>query len=139
MDNRDLSDLAVGMSTARTYCFSNEKVIAFSNLVDDFAPVHVDESFAKQMGLPSRVVHGLFVQSIISGMLGNEIPGPNSVINQFTMKMHHPVPVGATVTYEVAISAITPSVSAVTLAFSGRIDEVVAISGKAICSFPRKS
>lgn len=131
------SDLSVGMTSRRSYLFSEERVEVFSALVDDRAPVHVDAMFAKRQGFEGKIVHGLFVQSILSGMLGNEIPGPNSIINSLSMKMHHPILIGHAVEYEIHITALTPAVAAISLSFSGKVGGKIAISGKALCSFPQ--
>ena len=137
MGDRSFADLSVGLASERSYLFSEQRVEAFSKLVDDKAPVHVDVDFAKSQGFEGKIVHGLFVQAIISGMLGNEIPGPKSVINNLSMKMHNPVLVGQTVNYRVEITALTPAVAAVTLSFTGVVGETIVISGKALCSFPK--
>lgn len=138
MGNYSFSDLSIGMTSTRCFHFTEQKVKIFSSLVDDNAPVHFDTEYAKRQGFDRCIVHGLFVQSVISGMLGNEIPGPQSVINSLTMKMHHPVLVGQIVCYQVEIASLTPSVLAVSLSFSGLVDQKVTISGKALCSFPNK-
>lgn len=139
MGSFSFSELSVGMTSKRSYLFTEPRVETFSTLVDDKAPVHMDHEFAKSQGFQGKIVHGLFVQSVISGMLGNEIPGPKSVINSLNMKMHHPVLIGQSVDYKVEISALTPAVAAVSLSFSGMVDEKVVISGKALCSFPNAS
>lgn len=131
-----LSDLKIGTSLNRSYRFDEERVAAFAHLVGDFAPVHFDVEFAIKQGFGGRIVHGLFVQSIVSGLLGNEIPGPRTVINSLSMKMHHPVLIGEEVDYQIEITAITPAVSAVSLSFSGYVGSKTVISGKVICSFP---
>lgn len=136
MGSYSFSELSVGMTSKRSYLFTEQRVDAFSTLVDDKAPVHTDTEFAKSQGFEGRIVHGLFVQSLISGMLGNEIPGPRSVINNLSMKMHHPVLIGQTVNYQIEIIALTQAVSAISLSFSGMVNEKVVISGKALCSFP---
>jgi 3-hydroxybutyryl-CoA dehydratase len=136
MDSYSFGDLSIGMASERSYLFTEQRVETFSTLVDDKAPVHLDLEFAKNQGFEGRIVHGLFVQAIISGMLGNEIPGPKSVINSINMKMHSPVLVGQTVNYRIEIIALTPAVAAVSLNFSGMVDEKTVISGKALCSFP---
>jgi acyl dehydratase len=130
------SDLSVGMTSKRSYLFTEQRVETFSTLVDDKAPVHMDTEFAKCQGFAGRIVHGLFVQSVISGMLGNEIPGSKSVINNLSMKMHHPVLIGQTVNYQIEITALTSAVAAISLSFSGMVDENIVISGKALCSLP---
>lgn len=136
MDSYSFSDLSVGMVSKRSYLFTEQRVEIFSTLIDDSAPVHMDSEFAKRQGFEGRIVHGLFVQSVISGMLGNEIPGPKSVINSLTMKMHHPVLIGQAVNYQVEITALTQAVAAISLNFSGMVDDKVVMSGKALCSFP---
>ncbi|MBS4096037.1 MAG: MaoC family dehydratase N-terminal domain-containing protein [Sulfuricella sp.] len=139
MGNYSFNDLIVGMVSKRSYHFTELRVEAFSALIEDAAPVHVDVEFAKRQGFKARIVHGLFVQSVISGMLGNDIPGTQSVINNLSVKMHLPVLIGQRVDYQVEITALTTAVSAVSLNFFGVIDGETVISGKALCSFPNTS
>lgn len=139
MGNYAFEDLTVGMASCRSYDFTEQRVESFAVLVDDHAPVHADAKFAERQGFAGRIVHGLFAQSIISGMLGEEVPGPKSVINNLSMKMHHPILIGQQVNYCVEIAALTASVSAVTLSFTGTVDGVVVLSGKALCSFPKEA
>jgi len=139
VDSYSFSDLSVGMTSQRSYLFTEQRVQTFSTLVDDQALVHMDLEFAKSQGFKGRIVHGLFVQSIVSGMLGNEIPGPRSVINSLSMKMHHPVLIGQTVTYRIEIATLTPAVAAISLNLSGMVDEIIVMSGKVLCSFPNPS
>ncbi len=136
MANSSFDDLKVGMVSKRVYRFTPQQVEAFATLVEDHAPVHTDFEFAQRLGYSDRIVHGLFVQCIISGILGNEIPGPSSVINNVSMKMHAPVLVDQVVEYHVEIVALTNAVSAVSLQISGSVDGKLVISGKALCSFP---
>lgn len=136
MASYSFDDLSVGIRCSRSYEFTSERVQLFATLVDDPAPVHVDREFAREQGFEDRIVHGLFVQSVISGMLGTEVPGPRSVINNLTMKMHRPVSLGQTVSYETEIIALTNAVRAVSLTFLATVDGVVVMSGKALCSFP---
>lgn len=139
MGNYSFGDLIIGMASRRSYHFTEQQVGTFSALVGDAAPVHMDVEFAKRQGFEARIVHGLFVQSVISGMLGNDIPGPQSVINSLSMKMHQPVFIGQQVDYQVEITALTAAVSAVSLNYSGLVDGKMVISGKALCSFPNTS
>lgn len=139
MDRYSFDELTVGMISKREYCFTEKRVEIFSSLINDKAPIHMDTEFAKLKGYDGRIVHGLFVQSLISGMLGNDVPGPNSVINNLSMKMHHPVFIGQTVNYEIQITALTKAVSAISLIFTGMVEEKIVISGKVLCSFPESS
>jgi len=129
--------LAPGQTAERDYAFTAERVGAFSDLVSDHAPVHFDADFAGKRGFPGRIVHGFFLSSIFSGMLGEELPGPASVINQTSLKVHSPVAVGQTVRFQVAVTQVTPAVRAVVLKLTASAADGKAIlSGTAICSFP---
>ncbi len=137
MGNYSFHDLAVGMISRKGYQFTAKRINAFSELVDDAAPVHTNPEFAKQLGFDNTIAHGLFVQSVISGMLGTDIPGPQSVINSLTMNMHLPVLAGQQVDYHIEITSLTAAVSAVSLKYSGTANGKLVISGKALCSFPK--
>ena len=139
MDKPTFESLAVGLSLDFSYHFSEQRVEAFAALVDDFAPVHFDENFSVSQGFPSRIVHGLFIQAALSGSLGCRLPGPYSVINTLSMKMHRPVLIGQTVDYHLSVTAITPAVRAISLNFDGLVSGEVVVSGKILCSFPVSS
>ena len=138
MKVKEFSELAEGMEYSKNFTFSEELVLTFAALVDDFAPVHVEEDFALDQGFDGRIVHGLFVTSIFSGILGSQIPGPKSVINSLNVKMHNPVLLEDEIFYNVVVSALTPAVKAVVLnlkAENPRSGSTI-LSGKSICSFP---
>lgn len=135
-----INDITVGASYKLTYTFEPELVRKFCELVDDYAPVHIDKDHAKAMGYDGTIVHGLFVTSNISGILGNHLPGSKSVINSINVKMLKPVYVGETVNYHVSVKSISVAVKAVTLDFfvENSSNQKV-ITGSAMCSFPSSS
>jgi 3-hydroxybutyryl-CoA dehydratase len=130
--------LAPGQIAERDYAFTSERVGAFADMVNDHAPVHVDADFAKARGFPGRIVHGFLLSAPFSGLLGEELPGPASVINQTTVKLHHPVAVGETLRFQVSVTQVTPAVRAAVLKLTALgSDGKVMLSGSAVCSFPR--
>lgn len=131
---------ALGASVEREYAFTPERLANFGDLTEDLSPVHFDSDFAREGGFPDRIVHGFFASAIFSGLLGSRLPGPHSVINQFTIKLHRPVVVGDTVVFKVSVTQISEATRAVVLklAATGPDGETV-ISGSAICSIPRRA
>lgn len=128
--------LQVGASATRTFSFTKEAVHTFADLVNDHAPVHVDKGFAHAQGFSDRIVHGLFLAAIFSGMLGEELPGPYSVINMISVKVHRPVFIGEQITYRIAVKQCSEAVRAVVLelrADNAQNEQV--LSGTAACSF----
>ena len=133
----ELGGVREGDKVERAFAFTPETIGAFSDLVGDKAPVHFDEGFAKSQGFDGRIVHGFLVGSIFSGMLGEELPGPRSVINSLSLKFHRPIYVGETVNYEVAVCQVSPAARAfvLTLKVTNAKGEQN-VSGQSICSFP---
>ena len=134
-----MPSLIPGAAVSRTKTFNQETVVAFGALIDDYAPIHFDETFAKEGGFSGCLVHGFLLGSVFSGMLGQQLPGPLSVINTVTLKMHKPTVVGESLEYQVRVEQFSEAVGAVVLALSAKnsIGEIM-ISGKATCSFPRR-
>jgi acyl dehydratase len=130
------SDLYVGKSLNHSFTFTESVVNQFSKLVGDFAPVHTDAMHAKSLGYQDRIVHGLFLQSILSGLIGEELPGINTVIVSTSIKFYKPVYIEETVEYGIEIQSLTDSVSAVSLKFEGKVKGIEVFSGKIICTFP---
>lgn len=129
---------AVGEAVTRVFAFSADAVTAFATTIDDFSPVHFDADFARERGFEDRIVHGFLVSSVFSGMLGSKLPGPFSVINQLTIKLHKPVLVDQAILYQVAVAQVSPAARAVVLSLSAKreADGESVISGTAICSLP---
>lgn len=131
--------LAVGHSARRAYVFSPERLESYADLVGDHAPVHMDDEFARRRSFPGRIVHGLFVGSIFSGLLGEQLPGPGCVITTVSLKYHRPVPIGVTVDYEVRIRQLSGAVATAVLDLEARLEDgTVCVSGVSTCSFPQE-
>lgn len=132
--------LIPGTAVFRTKTFSQETVAAFGALIDDYAPIHFDETFAREGGFSGRLVHGFLLGSVFSGMLGQQLPGPLSVINTVTLKMHRPTVIGESLEYQVKVEQFSEAVGAVVLTLSAKNSNgEIMISGKATCSFPRRA
>jgi len=58
---------------------TEEDIMAFGKLSEDYNPVHFDDNFAKKLGFDSRIAHGLTVNSILSKYYGTEFPGKGTL------------------------------------------------------------
>ncbi len=128
-----------GDRVCRTVVITAEHIGAFGDLVSDHAPVHFDSEFAKRNGFEGRIAHGLFVTALVSGMLGEELPGPDSVINEIKVKYRAPVYVGDIIQIELCVVKVVPAVSAIMLTFDIVTEgsEAACVTGTALCSLPR--
>jgi acyl dehydratase len=71
--------------------FSSEEVQIFARLSNDFNPLHIDKIAAEKGRFGQRIVHGMLVSSVFSGIIANHIPGPGSVYLFHELKFLAPV------------------------------------------------
>lgn len=52
----------------RAHTITVEDVQRFCDLTHDHHPLHTDDAFARKMGFPARIAHGLFGLSLLEGL-----------------------------------------------------------------------
>jgi acyl dehydratase len=62
-------DIEIGRSfETRSHLISDDDLRRFSDLTHDHHPLHRDDEFARSMGFPARIAHGLFGLSLMEGL-----------------------------------------------------------------------
>jgi len=97
-------DLQVGDSFEFTRSFSQEEVDQFAELTGDDNPIHVDYEVAKESRFGTTVVHGVYLMSIFSKILGRDFPGSGCIAVNFSARFLRPVPVEAETRFEVKVA-----------------------------------
>lgn len=67
--------VVIGQRAQRTKTISSEDVRAFAALSGDTNPVHLDEAYAASTPFGKPIAHGMLSVSVISAILGNDLPG----------------------------------------------------------------
>ncbi len=96
----------VGDKASRTRTFTDADVRAFADLSGDHNPVHLDAEFAAGTQFKERIVHGMLVGSLFTGILGEELPGPGTIYMTQNLSFKAPVYLGQEVTATVEITSI---------------------------------
>ncbi len=128
----------IGQKAQTSRAFSEQDVAQFASLSGDFNPIHLDPEFAKNSLFGQRIVHGILVSSLFSGLLAGKVPGPGSIYLSQTFKFQKPVFLDQTVTASVEVIAVRedkPIVTLSTLCVNEQ-NEVV-ISGEAVLMYQR--
>jgi 3-hydroxybutyryl-CoA dehydratase len=117
--------------------FSPQDVAVFADLSGDHNPIHLDEEFAAKTRFGHRITHGMLTASLISTVLGNQLPGPGSIYLSQTLQFRAPVYIGDTVTATVEVLAVREDKRIVTLktTCTNQASEVV-IEGEAVLLVP---
>jgi acyl dehydratase len=53
--------------------------VRYAGASGDFHPIHIDEDFAKQVGLPGRILHGLWTMAQVARAQTEAAGGPQSL------------------------------------------------------------
>ena len=53
--------------------------VRYAGASGDFNPIHIDEDFAKQVGLPGRILHGLYTMAQVARAQTDAAGGPEKL------------------------------------------------------------
>ncbi|HLO77322.1 MAG TPA: bifunctional enoyl-CoA hydratase/phosphate acetyltransferase [Magnetospirillum sp.] len=133
MENRTWDEIKVGDSASLTRTCRMEDVELFGVATGDMNPTHYSAEQAQQLTSHRKVLaHTMWGGSLLSALLGNELPGPGTVYKSQDFEFLHPVEVGDTLTVTITVAEKTaPNLVAFTctavnqkgeVAFQGRAD-----------------
>lgn len=105
IENRVFDELTVGESASLKRTLTREDIELFAVMSGDVNPAHVDVDYAKNDMFHKIIGHGMWGASLISTVLGTELPGPGTIYLDQTLKFEHPVAVGDTVTVTLMIQS----------------------------------
>lgn len=137
-DGYKFEDLSLGMSHETTHIITEKDIELFAEVSGDRNPLHMDEEFAKKTSFGQRIAHGALTASYISGILGNNLPGPGSIFTGLSMRFRRPVFIGSEVLVRVEVTEMQPRGNRVTLKVSCNVDGKAAISGEAQVMVPSR-
>ena len=107
--------LKVGDRVSLSKAFTEEEVFRFAEISTDMNPLHLDKDFGRESIFGERIVHGMLVASLFSGLIGMELPGEGSIYLGQSLTFKAPVAIGEEVTASVEIIRIRDDKPIVTL------------------------
>lgn len=81
----------------------------FVELTGDDNPVHVDDEFARAIGVGGRVVHGLLTASYVSTAIGTVLPGPGALLLSERFNFRAPVRVDDRIEVGLTVRHVSPA------------------------------
>jgi acyl dehydratase len=88
---KSFAELVQGDVVTWRHAVTAAEVEAFARLSGDVNPLHLDDDFGRQRGFRGRVVHGAFVNALISRILGTQLPGPGCLWLSHNVRFRRPV------------------------------------------------
>lgn len=131
-----MSKPVTGSKASICKAFSEADVQSFAALSGDFNPIHIDPDYAQTTIFGQRIVHGMLVSSLFSGLLAERIPGPGSIYLGQTFKYQKPVFFDQEITATVEVLHVREDKPIVTMSTvcTNPQGEVV-ISGEAVLKY----
>lgn len=126
-------NLAVGETASLTKTITEGDIRQFAELVGDVNPLHLDDTFAAKTRFGRRIAHGMWTASLVSAVLGTQLPGPGTIYLSQTIRFLAPVYVGDTVTAQVTVVETRQDKPVLTLeTLCCNQDGVLLMSGQAV-------
>ena len=131
-------DLKVGMSRTHKRIITQNDILLFSKVSGDHNPVHLDEGYARQTVFGSRIAHGMLTASLISAVIGEQLPGHGTVYLSQTLKFMRPVLPGQLVATKVLVTHVEHCSRRVTLDCKSEVDKKEVLVGESLVLAPSR-
>ncbi len=126
------SELKKGQTAVIEAELTDRMLDTFSEISGDRSAIHTSGEFARESGFKGRIVHGLLLGSIVSRMVGMELPGKHGFLHNITLNFHKPCYVGYRIIVEAEITDIIESVKTIVVKVKiKRSPQEVLVTGKA--------
>lgn len=86
--NRTYDELAVGDTAEIRRLVTPDDLYVFAASSGNYNPMHLPDGDLDGDGTPERVAPGMFVASLISGVLGTQLPGAGTLYRHQTLDFH---------------------------------------------------
>lgn len=98
--------IRIGDTAAFSKTLTEADVYQFAGIVGDFNPLYVNAEYAAKTPLQGRAVPTMLVASLVSKVLGMQLPGPGTVHVAQEMEFLQPVHMGDTVEARVWVTRL---------------------------------
>ena len=131
--------LRVGDKALLSKAFTEEEVFRFADISGDRNPLHLDRDFGEASIFGQRIVHGMLVASLFSGLIGMKLPGEGSIYLGQNLSFKAPVFIDEQVTASVEIINIREDKPIVTLrTVCVNSEGTVVIEGEAVAKVKKE-
>ena len=107
-EGKPIDKLKIGDSAQIIRTITEKDVELFADAIGDHNPIHMDQAYAEKTRFNGRIVHGAYSIGLISGVLGNVLPGHGTIYLSHEVKFLAPVRIGDTLTVKVEVMEILP-------------------------------
>ena len=100
--------LSIGQKASFATTITETDICLFAGVSGDINPAHLNEQYASQTFFKGRIAHGMLSASLISAVLGVQLPGTGTIYLGQDLKFLAPVRAGDTITATAEVSELHP-------------------------------
>lgn len=138
LTNHLLGELAVGQSAEVTRLCVADDLYVFANASGNLNPLHLPLEDGDGDGAPEAIAPSMWLAALVSGVLGNQLPGPGTLYESQEMTFLHRARAGDEVTARVEITAVEPDGRARFAVSVARADGTLLAQGTARVRVPER-
>lgn len=101
---------------SKTFLLNRAKLIRYANASGDHHPAHVDETFAKSVGLENVIAQGMYTMGLV-GQYVSQIAGSQNV-KQFSVRFVRPVVVPDGLDVDLTVCAVVDGIDGETISLA---------------------
>ncbi len=101
---KSIDELSVGDTAYFAKTISETDIYQFAAVTGDFNPAHVNQAYAEETFFESRIAHGMLTVSLVSNILGTQLPGPGTIFVSQSVNFVKPVYIHDTIEAAVTIA-----------------------------------
>ena len=128
--------LSLGQQATVMRTVMETDIVGFAAVSGDNNPIHLNEDYAASTRFGQRIAHGMFTASLISAVIGTQMPGPGAVYLSQTLQFMAPVKIGDVVAVVVEVAEKVEKGRRVRLVCRCVVDGKSVLEGEAWVSVP---
>ncbi|SLN37219.1 bifunctional enoyl-CoA hydratase/phosphate acetyltransferase [Roseisalinus antarcticus] len=134
--NTPWNDLTIGMEASVTRLCVADDLIIFANSSGNMNPLHIPDADGDGDGVPEAIAPSAWLGALISGVLGNRLPGPGTLYKSQSLSFHGRARAGEELTARVRLTALGPDREATFDTWIEAADGTTLASGEAKVTAP---
>lgn len=134
-----IEDIEVGTERTLSRVIGDAEIEAFAVASGDRNPMHFDDEHAKDTVFKGRIAHGILTASLISAVIGEQLPGHGAIYLSQTLKFRAPVRPGDKVDVRCTVKEMSREKKRIVLECACSVGETVVLDGEAQVLVPSRA
>ncbi len=133
-----IEDIETGTERGLSRVITDTEIEAFAVASGDRNPLHFDDAHAGETVFKGRIAHGILTASLISAVIGEQLPGHGAIYLSQSLKFRAPVRPGDTVDVVCTVKDVIREKRRIILDCVCRVGDTVVLDGEASVLAPSR-